>query len=207
MTARRGNSVNGKAPGNGALTPMQARFVDEYLVDLNGKQAAIRAGYSAKTAAAQAARLLTKVNVADAVATAKAKRQERVEITQDEVIREVRAMAFSDHTNYRVDDSGAVTLAPGAPANAHRAVSSIKHRITSNGEGTVTREVEIKLWDKPSMVKLAGRHRAVPGFFDRMEVTGKDGGPMEVRSVKDLSSGERRKRIAELTSKRAIVGS
>lgn len=59
------------------LTPKQQRFVEEYLVDLNGTQAAIRAGYSAKTANEQAARLLAKVSIAGAVQTAKAVRAEK----------------------------------------------------------------------------------------------------------------------------------
>jgi hypothetical protein len=69
------------------LTPRQSRFVDEYLVDLNATQAAIRAGYSARTAEQQAARLLGNVKVSEAVRTAQAARSERVRITQDDVLR------------------------------------------------------------------------------------------------------------------------
>ncbi len=68
------------------LNPKQARFVEEYLVDLNATQAAIRAGYSKKTANEQGARLLAKVSVRKAVAEARQARSERTEITQDEVI-------------------------------------------------------------------------------------------------------------------------
>ena len=50
------------------LTPKQERFVEEYLIDLNATQAAIRAGYSAKTAEAQGSRLLSNVNVSALVA-------------------------------------------------------------------------------------------------------------------------------------------
>jgi phage terminase small subunit len=66
-----------------SLTPKQRRFTEEYLLDLNGVQAAIRAGYSLPTAAAQASRLLTKANVQDAVADAVARRAERTQITSD----------------------------------------------------------------------------------------------------------------------------
>lgn len=68
------------------LTPKQERFVQEYLVDLNATQAAIRAGYSAKTAREQASRLLSNVNVMEAVADGKAARTQRLEITQDQVL-------------------------------------------------------------------------------------------------------------------------
>ncbi len=69
-----------------SLTPKQARFVEEYLVDLNATQAAIRAGYSAKTAYSQGERLLRNVEVAAAVAEAKPARSERTKINQDWVI-------------------------------------------------------------------------------------------------------------------------
>lgn len=71
------------------LTDRQARFVDEYLIDLNGRQAAIRAGYSEKTAQEQASRLLSKVNVQQAIAEAMKKRQVRTQVTQDDVIHDL----------------------------------------------------------------------------------------------------------------------
>lgn len=68
------------------LTPKQQRFVEEYLVDLNATQAAIRAGYSAKTARAQGQRMLTKVDIEEAIQAAQAKRSVRVQCTQDSVL-------------------------------------------------------------------------------------------------------------------------
>ncbi len=69
-----------------ALTPKQERFVAEYLIDLNATQAAIRAGYSEKTAQMIGSENLAKPMVAAAVAAAVAKRSERTEITQDYVL-------------------------------------------------------------------------------------------------------------------------
>src|SRR5271166_5161849 len=63
------------------LTPKQARFVQEYLIDLNAAQAAIRAGYSAKTARVIGHENLTKPDIAAAIEKAKAKRAERTELT------------------------------------------------------------------------------------------------------------------------------
>lgn len=165
------------------LTPRQARFVEEYLVDLNASAAARRAGYAPKNADVAGPRLLVNVGIAAAIAAAKAKRSVSTGITQERVLRELEALAHSNHTHYHVEPDGRLVLAPGAPPNAHAAISSVKHRITSDGDGNVTREVEIRLWDKPSMLKLAGRHVAAPGFFDRMEVTGKDGGPVQTEQV------------------------
>jgi phage terminase small subunit len=75
------------------MTPKQQRFVEEYLIDLNGTQAAIRAGYSARTANEQAARLLANASVADAVREAQAKRSERTEITADYVLKGIHEVA------------------------------------------------------------------------------------------------------------------
>lgn len=71
------------------LTPKQQRFVDEYLIDLNATQAAIRAGYSAKTAQQTGSENLLKPVIADAVAKAQAERSERTEISQDYVIKTI----------------------------------------------------------------------------------------------------------------------
>lgn len=78
------------------LTAKQERFVAEYLVDLNATQAAIRTGYSKKTAGQQAEQLLKKLEIAEAVRLAKAKRAERTEITQDRVLNELAKIAFAD---------------------------------------------------------------------------------------------------------------
>lgn len=78
------------------LTGKQARFVAEYLIDLNATQAAIRTGYSAKTAYSQGQRLLKDVEVAAAIAAALATRSERTEITQDMVLRELWAIATAN---------------------------------------------------------------------------------------------------------------
>ena len=69
------------------LTPKQCRFVDEYLVDLNATQAAIRAGYSPRTANEQGPRLLVNVGIATAIQTAQEARSQRLQLTQDDVLR------------------------------------------------------------------------------------------------------------------------
>lgn len=74
------------------MTARQARFVSEYLVDLNATQAAIRAGYSPAGARAHACRLLMKEDVKDAVEKAMEKRAERTELCQDEVIEDLREL-------------------------------------------------------------------------------------------------------------------
>lgn len=166
------------------LEPRQAAFVQEYIIDLNGTQAAIRAGYSPTSAAETASELLTKPNVAAALERSKAQRAARVGISADTVLHEMSLLSHSSLEHYLVDDHGQVVLAEGAPEGAMRAVQSIKRRTTVKtvgvGENAVTSktyDVEIKLWDKPNPLKLMGRHVGL--FPDRMEHTGKNGGPIE----------------------------
>ena len=82
------------------LTPKQQRFCDEYLIDLNATQGAIRAGYSKNTAVQTASRLLTNVKVQEYLQEKQKKREQRTEITQDMVLRELAIIAFSNAADY-----------------------------------------------------------------------------------------------------------
>jgi len=77
------------------ITAKQRRFCEEYLIDLNGTQAAIRAGYSARTAKAIASENLTKPYIAAEIAAAFAARSERTEVTQDQVLKELTRIGFA----------------------------------------------------------------------------------------------------------------
>ena len=78
------------------LGPRQARFVEEYLVDLNAKQAAIRAGYSPRTAEVQGSRLLSHVKVQRAVTARTAERSKRTEVAADRALLDIARIGFSD---------------------------------------------------------------------------------------------------------------
>lgn len=80
----------------GGLTPKQAAFVREYLVDLNATQAATRAGYSKATANEQGARLLANASVKEAIAKAQQKRASKVELTAETVIEGLMKEACAD---------------------------------------------------------------------------------------------------------------
>lgn len=75
-----------------SLTPKQAKFVAEYLVDLNATQAAIRAGYSAKTAKDIGCQNLAKLDIINAIEEGRAKLMQRVELTQEQVLRDLEAV-------------------------------------------------------------------------------------------------------------------
>lgn len=158
----------------GKLTAKQARFVEQYLVDLNATQAAIRAGYSIKTAAVIGFENLRKPAIAAAVAERQTKESSKTGLRRERILREVEIMAHSCITDYVIDDAGKVELSEGAPADAMRAIKSIKRkrREWSDGKGdghTVEVEVELTFWDKPGMVRLAGKHKGIEGFSERIE--------------------------------------
>lgn len=157
-------------------------FVNEYLKDLNGARAAIRAGYSAHSAREIASELLLIPEVATEIERAMEQRRIRTQMEHDEVINEVALLAFSRVTNYAVDeDTGDLMLRDTAPLGAVAAVRSVKHqkRVHEAKDGAVvtTLETHIELWDKPRMLFLLGRHLGL--FSDRIEVTGPNGGPVE----------------------------
>lgn len=78
------------------LTERQKRFADEYLIDLNATQAAIRAGYSENTAEQAASRLLTFVKIQEYIQERMKERQRRTEITQDMIVGELKKIGFAD---------------------------------------------------------------------------------------------------------------
>jgi len=169
------------------LTTKRLRFVAEYLIDLNATAAYKRAGYTAtgNSAEVNAARLLKIPQVRNAISAATAKREVRTGITQDRVLQELELLAFSDLTHYVLDvHTGTVKLAKDAPASAMRALQSIKRKTRTYGKGkslTVMREVEIRLWDKPGPLKLAGQHVGI--LIDKYHMKVEDMRPLIIDKV------------------------
>jgi phage terminase small subunit len=169
----------------------QRAFVAEYIIDLNGKQAAIRAGYSPTSAAETASELLNLSNVAAAVERSMAQRLSRVNMTADTVLHEMTLLSNSRLDHYVIDDDGQVTLAPGAPEGAMAAIQAITKntKVHYDNQGNVTGKtynVTVKLWDKTAPLKLMGKHAGVKAFSERMEVTGPDGGAIVTRLVREI---------------------
>lgn len=155
------------------------RFCHEYLIDLNASQAASRTGYSARTAYSQGQRLLKDVEISARIDWLADERAKRMQLSADEVLRELAVLVRSDVRDFLVDDDGLLTLRDGADDAAWRAVSSVKHRITRRMVGEtpeVEREIEFRLWDKNAAIGMVGKHLRL--FVERHEVTGKDGTPL-----------------------------
>jgi phage terminase small subunit len=148
------------------MTPKQERFVEEYLVDLNATQAAVRAGYSARTAREIGRENLDKPDIQAALQTAFAARSQRVEIDQDWVIRRLARIADLDLRKLFTDDG---TLRPiqELPEDVAGAISSvdvIKRKDDAE-------EYRVRLPDRIRALDLLGRHLGM--FRDRVEVTGR----------------------------------
>jgi len=162
-------------PGQAYLTPKQCRFIDEYLTDLNATQAAIRAGYSAKTAASMASVLLIRPHIVAAVQQRQKALQGRVEVCQETVIEELRRVAFSDLREYMSWGPDGVTLhdSKALTGTAAAAIQSVKCKVytrTHIGEdGTPVPETEvhteIRLYDKLRALEGLGKRLGL--FVDR----------------------------------------
>lgn len=166
------------------LTQRQARFVDEYLVDLNATQAAIRAGYSQKTAASIGEENLRKPEIQAAIQAAMKSRQERTELTQDMVVKELARIAFGDPRKVMSWGPGGVKLRDSEtlPGEDATIVAEVSESVTAAG-GTL----KLKTHDKVGALKMLGEHLGM--FKQRVELTGKDGGPIQSQDAPlDLSN-------------------
>jgi len=160
------------------LTPLQQRFVDEYLIDLNATQAAIRAGYSEKGAEVQASRLLRIVKVKAAVDAGLAERKERTQVDSDEVVEFLRDTVRSDMAEYASWGPGGVTLVASEELEPKqtRLVSEV-----SETEGPKSRTIRFKLHDKMKASELLGRHLGM--FKDTVEHKGRI--QLDLRAIRD----------------------
>lgn len=144
-----------------ALTAKQRRFVDEYLIDLNATQAAIRAGYSPKRADAIGYENLRKPDIADAVSAAMKEREERTHITQDRVLQELARIAFFDIRKLYNDD-GRMKLPHELDDDAAAVLSGLDVTEEFQGRGEDREQVgytkKAKVFDKGTALTLAMRH-------------------------------------------------
>ena len=156
-----------------SLTGKQRRFVDEYLIDLNATQAAIRAGYSEKTAYSIGQQNLKKLEVAAAIQQAMNKRSQRTEITADRVLQELALIGFADMGTYLNLDSGTATLDwSDLPEGATKVISEITQEVYLEGRGDDAENVKrtkFKLHDKRAALVDLGRHLKL--FTDKTEVS------------------------------------
>lgn len=148
------------------LTAKQDMFVQEYLIDLNATQAAIRAGYSPATAKEIGAENLTKPNVRARIDEALAERSRRTGVNQDRVIRELARIAFVNAE--KVINTNDATVKEDASEDDTAAIASVKVK-TVSGEEFNSTEREIKFADKLKALELLGKHLGM--FKDKVEIS------------------------------------
>src|SRR5271163_476374 len=146
------------------LNRKQARFIEEFIVDLNGKQAAIRAGYSPKTAEVQASRLLSYTKVLVALEDAIQARSKRTEVTADRVITEYARIAFSNIRDYWPKKGETIDLQRLDQDRTAAVEEIIKDEFVDQA-GTVHRRTRVKLHDKKAALDSLARHLGM--FVDR----------------------------------------
>lgn len=142
-----------------ALTPKQARFVAEYLIDLNGKQAAIRAGYKPSNAESTASTLLSTPKVSQAVAELQAKQLQKAKLTGEMVKERLRLLAFQD-IRQLFDAAGNLrpihTLSDDAAAMVAGMEVIIKN--AEAGDGVTDRVHKVKVVDPVKPLEMLAKH-------------------------------------------------
>lgn len=150
------------------LTDKQKRFCDEYIIDLNATQAALRAGYCAKSINNIGPANLLKVGIRNEIQKLKSERSDRVQIEADSVVKELALVGFSNIQDYlTVEEDGEVFLKSFDAIETEKlaAIESIKINTTSNKDGS--REyttTQFKLHSKNNALEQLGRHL---GIFDK----------------------------------------
>lgn len=154
------------------LTTKQRRFVDEYLVDHNATQAAIRAGYSAKTASETAYENIRKPQIEIAIQEALQKQQARTEITADWTLKEIyRLASFDPRKMY--DENGNLKKIADMDDDTAACIGGIDVQESPLGEVTK----KFKIWDKNTALGNLAKHFKL--LVDRLEASGPGGGPIE----------------------------
>lgn len=151
------------------LTPKQQAFVNEYLIDLNATQAAIRAGYSEKTAYSIGQENLNKPEIQESIQAAMDKRAKRTEVTADRVIRELAKLAFSNVQDF-VDGDGKLLKPGDISRDDAAAIQEITESVVGGDDESVVVNRKYKLSDKKASLELLGKHLKL--FTDKVEHSG-----------------------------------
>lgn len=186
-----------KPASNLSLSVKQQLFILEYLVDKNATQAAIRAGYSKRTAGSIGAQHLKKLHIREAIDTELEKQKARITFTADQVLEELARVGFSDMQDFiKIDEGGAIyairldSLAEGKS----RIIKKVKEkRVIRTTKGTESNPdgdqildstYEFELCDKVKSLELLARHLGL--LHDKQEIDLKQ--PLQV-TVKQFYRG------------------
>lgn len=191
----------------GKLTAKQAEFIRQYLVDLNATQAAIRAGYSKRTAKEIGTENLSKPAISAAIAEAMEERSRRTEVTADRVLQELARIGFADARKL-FDANGALKSLDQIDDDTRGALV-IEVTEGTDDEGNPTFSRKLKLMCKLTALERLGKHLGL--FRDRLEVSGDRANPMtlliqsiqgsSIRPVEErIDGGEEYRRVASCSA-------
>ncbi|NFA43984.1 terminase small subunit [Clostridium botulinum] len=179
------------------LSERHKRFCDEYLIDLNVTQAAIRAGYTPKYANKKVYALLDKPEIKEYLDKRMNAREKRTEITQDKVLSELAAIAFSNASDFfkvidkKITVNGNEILDTYGKPKTYKDVEFINTDNLSDDNKKVISSIkqganglEIKLNDKIKALELVGRHLGM--FKDKVEINGNVNNPFEGLTTEQL---------------------
>ena len=168
------------------ITDKMRQFVDEYLIDLNATQAAIRAGYSEATAQEQSSQLLDRPDIRELVEQRQKDRIDRTQLSQDLTVNELKTIAFSDVADFViVKEGGVIEQRPFNELKKEqtRCVKKIKQtvRTAQSSDGSIlhqTATLEIELHDKLKALELLGRHLGM--FNDSIRLKSEEPLPLTI---------------------------
>lgn len=180
------------------MTPKQAAFVAEYLIDLNATQAAIRAGYSAKTAEKIGSENIRKPEVAAAIAAAQQERSQRTKVDADWVLQRLHSEATADLADL-YDAQGGLKPVSEWPmvwrTGLVAGIDTVQERdgTTAEGEPNWATVRKVKLADRVRLIEMIGKHIGVQAFKERLAV----------EDVTDRAEQMRQRRAARLAQERS----
>jgi len=148
----------------GKLTRREKAFCKEYVVDFNGTQAAMRAGYSKRTARGQASQMMNKPRIQEELNRVINKMAERNEITQDMVLKELIRLGYSDVSNYVEWGGSSYKLKESAQLTKEQTAAISEVSVHKSRDGG---SIRFKLHDKKGALELLGKHLGM--FVERFE--------------------------------------
>lgn len=160
---------------NRGLNPRREAFWRQYLIDLNATQAAIRAGYSKKTARAIGARLLTNIDIQQAIQQAMTERSERTQVDADWVLKRLAQDASADIADL-YDETGQIKAVKDWPmafrTGLVAGVDTVQERDGADADGNPSFVTvrKVKLADRAKYLEMIGKHIDVGAFKDKLEV-------------------------------------
>lgn len=175
----------------------QARFAAEYLVDQDITAAAVRAGYTRKSARKTGSRLLRHPEVADAIRRGKERLAQKIEVTQERIVQELAAMGFANMADYMVVGDDGVP-APNYAAMTRAQWAAVQEVIVEDEDAPVAKgrtrkkRARLKLADKEKSLTKLGDHLGM--WKTKLEIGGLNGQPInakvEVEFVRSSNSGD-----------------